>query len=145
MTTTQSTRGLGVTTADHPNAARMRGGFDAFARGDLAAVEALSVPGASWTIAGTGPLAGTHRGWTEVSTMFGRLFELTGGTFTMELVSVLADDVHAVAVYDGTSTVAGRTETHRMLMLDELTPEGLTRTTRLFALDQDAADRHMGR
>ncbi len=141
MTTT--TPDLAVSTTDHPNAARMRAAFEAFGRGDLETVRQTFTDDATWTNAGSGPLAGTYRGWPEVSAMFGRLMELTGGTYRFELRSALADDRHAVAVYDATSTVAGSTMTSRWVLVDELAPDGRTTSTRTFCYDQEAADRHL--
>lgn len=129
--------------AEHPNVARLRAAFDAFARGDLDAVRDSATPDATWTNGGSGPLAGTYRGWDEVSGMFGRLLELTGGTFRMEVLSLLADDARALAVYDATSTVAGRTETHRFVLIDDMGPDGRATATTLLAFEQGAADRHV--
>jgi ketosteroid isomerase-like protein len=142
-TSTPSIPAQTVAGTEHPNVERVRAAFDAFARGDLDAVRDSATPDATWTNAGAGPLAGTFRGWPEVSGMFGRLFELTGGTFSMEVRSLLADDARAVAVYDGTSTVAGRTATHRFVLVDEMGPDGRATATTLLAYDQEAADRHM--
>ena len=144
MSTTQSTQGLSITTTDHPNATRMREAFAAFARGDLDAVRDSMAPDVVWTTAGSSRLAGTYRGWDEVLGMFGRYVEITGGTATIDLVSVVADDRHAVAIYDQTSTVDGRTETHRQVMVDEVTGEAKPSAVRLMAYDQAAADRHFG-
>jgi hypothetical protein len=49
-----------------------------------------------------------------------------------------------VAVYDSTSTVAGRTETYRWVLVDDVDPDGRTTATRVFGYDQEAADRHLG-
>jgi ketosteroid isomerase-like protein len=142
-TSTPSIPAQTVPVSEHPNVARVRAAFDAFARGDLDTVRDSATEDATWTNAGTGPLAGTFRGWSEISGMFGRLFEITGGTYTMEVRSVLADDARAVAVYDGTSTVAGRTATHRFVLIDEMGPDGRATATTLLAYDQEAADRHI--
>ena len=143
MTSTHATDDLSITTTEHPNAARMRKAFADFATGDLEAVRAIFTEDATWTSAGSSPLSGTYRGWDEISTMFGRLMELTGFSVTMQLISVLADDAHAVAVYDSTSTVGGRTETQRLVLVDEMTPDGKVKTCHLTAFDQAAADAHM--
>ena len=143
MTSTHATDDLSITTTEHPNAARMRKGFADFSAGDLDAVRGVFTEDATWTTAGSSPLSGTYRGWDEISAMFGTLMELTGFSFTMELISVLADDAHAVAVYDTTSTVGGRTETQRSVLVDEMTRDGRVRACHLMAYDQAAADAHM--
>lgn len=143
MGTTQITPDLSITRTEHPNATRLREGFAAFGRGDLEHVRAQMTADATWTNGGSSVLAGTFVGWDAIAEMFGRLFEATGGTFSMDLLSCLADDARAVAVYDATSTVAGQTRTLRFCFVQELNPEGLARATTTLAYDQAAADAHM--
>lgn len=143
MSTTQSTSDLSITTTEHPNAARLREGFAAFGRGDLEHVRREMAADATWTNAGTSVLSGTHAGWDAISQMFGRLFEATEGTFSMDLLSCLADDARAVAVYDATSTVAGQTRTMRFCFVQEVDPQGLVTATNIMAYDQAAADAHL--
>lgn len=140
MTSTRSTDGLSVTTTDHPNATRLREGFEAFGRGDLDGVRREMATDAVWVNGGRSPLAGTYRGWDAISQMFGRLFELTGGTWRHALVSVLADDQHAVAIYDATATVNGVEGVHRFVLVEEMTPDGKVQTARTLAYDQEEAD-----
>ena len=143
MPTTRTGPEISITTTDHPNALVVREAFAAFGRGDLDIVRGSLAEGASWANAGSGPLAGTYRGWDDIAAMFMRLFDLTGGSVGMTLVSVLADDEHAVALYDATSTVAGRTATHRFALIQEMTPDGRARSTQNLAYDQAAADAHL--
>lgn len=143
MATTKIKPDLSITRTEHPNAARLREGFAAFGRGDLEHVRKEMTDDATWTNAGSSPLAGTCSGWAAISEMFGRLFELTGGTFSMNLLSCLADDRRAVAIYDATSTVAGQTRTMRFCFVQELNAEGLATATNTLAYDQAAADAHL--
>ena len=140
MPTTRTSGDLSVTTAEHPNALRMRESFAAFARGDLETVRQNMTADVVWTNAGTSPLAGTHRGWDEVLAMFVRLTEITEGTFGIDLVSVLADDLHSVAIYDSTATIQGVTGTDRTVLVDELDANGKVRAVHLMAYDQATAD-----
>jgi ketosteroid isomerase-like protein len=142
-TTTKSD--LSVTTTEHPNVGRTRAAFDAFARGDLDAVRASLTDDCTWTNNGTSPIAGTFRGWEAISTMFGKLFEVTGGTFSMNVISCLADDKHAVTIYDATSTINGTKGTERFCLIDEMTPDGKAKATRTLAYDQASADSHFNR
>lgn len=143
MATTQITPDLSITRTEHPNAARLREGFAAFGRGDLEHVRKEMTADATWTNAGTSVLSGTYAGWDAISEMFGKLFEATGGTFSMDLLSCLADDARAVAIYDATSTVAGETRTMRFCFVQELNSEGLATATTTLAYDQAAADAHL--
>ncbi|MCY7365623.1 MAG: nuclear transport factor 2 family protein [Frankiaceae bacterium] len=141
MTTTHPD--VSTTASEHPNVGRMRAAFAAFAAGDLDAVRASMTPDATWINGGSNPLAGTHRGWEEISAMFGKLMELTEFTYTMNVLDMMATDQHAVAVYDATSTIQGRTATTRWTLVDEVTPDGLVSATYLLAYDQEAADAQM--
>jgi ketosteroid isomerase-like protein len=140
---TTVTPDLSISTPEHPNVTRTRAAFAAFARGDLDAVREHFATDATWTNGGSSVLAGTFRGWDEIVGMFGALFEATGGTYRNDLVSVVADDTTAVAVYDATSTIGGQEATERFVLIDELTPDGRVRATRNLAYDQGAADAHL--
>jgi ketosteroid isomerase-like protein len=84
---------------EHPNATRQREVNEAFKRGDLDAVRNYWADDLVWHQAGTGPLAGTYRGWDEFMTFLQRFYEMSGGTFNDEIIDVLADDRHAVTVF----------------------------------------------
>ena len=143
MSTTQITPDLAVVRTEHPNATALREGFAAFGRGDLEHVRGRLTEDCVWTIPGSSPLTGTYRGWDQIAGMFGTLFEATGGTFSMDVLSCLADDARAVAIYDSTSTVAGQTRTMRFVMIEELTPDGRAKDVVTLAYDQEAADAHL--
>lgn len=145
MSTTRIDSGLSVVRTEHPNAARMRASFDAFSRGDLAAVLAEMTPDCRWHNAGNGPLAGAHQGHEAIAQMFGQLFVLTDGTFTTTPVSILADDARAVGVYDSTATVAGETATLRWVLVDELDAAGQVVAAHNVCYDQAAADALLAR
>src|SRR5260370_19488568 len=71
----------------------------AFARGDLAALRPqFFAENIRWHIPGRGPLAGDYEGVTQVIELFGRIFELSGGTARIELHDVLANDNHTVSL-----------------------------------------------
>lgn len=143
MATTQITPDLSIVKTEHPSAARLREGFAAFGRGDLDHVRRELTDDATWTNAGSSVLAGTYVGWDAIEGMFVKLFEATNGTHSMDLLSCLADDARAVAIYDATSTVAGQTRTMRFCLVQELNAEGLVTATTTLAYDQAAADAHM--
>jgi ketosteroid isomerase-like protein len=79
------------------NAARLEAGYEAFARGDLVAVEEMFATDAVWHVQRLGQLGGDHRGWPAILTFFGRSMELTEGTFRIEIREVLANDEGAAA------------------------------------------------
>lgn len=143
MSTTTTTPDLSVSTTEHPNVARIREAFAAFGRGDLDAVRASLTEDCTWTNAGSGPISGEFTGWESISDMFAALFEATDGTYAMQVVSMLADDQHAIAIYDATWTVSGVTATYRFVLVDELAGDGRTTATHTLAYDQAGADRHL--
>ena len=105
--------------AEHPNAQTMRGAFAAFEAADLDTVRASMTDDCVWINNGEGPTAGTFHGWDQIVAMFGELVTMTGGTQSNTLVKVFADDDYAVAIYDTTATMNGRTETHRWVMVSK--------------------------
>ncbi len=83
--------------AEHPNVARIRDGYAAFAKGDFAVLNDLFAEDLLWHEPGQNQLAGEYRGREAVFGFFGKLMELTEGSFRIELGTVFADDEHGVA------------------------------------------------
>jgi len=81
------------------NAAVVRALFDAFARKDGFALRDLFAEDATWTVPGSGIMAGTAAGRDEIIRFLGRLPRETGGTYGSELIDVLASAERAAAVY----------------------------------------------
>ena len=84
----------------HPNGVLISEGFEAFAKGDMDTVGRLLDDDISWHTAGTGVLSGDFRGKDAVVAYFGKLMELTEGTFHQEIHAILADDDHVVVLTD---------------------------------------------
>ena len=89
--------------SDHPNIARLREGYTAFGKGDLAALDDLFAEDIRWHLPGRNQLSGTYTGRPAVYEMFGRLTALTEGSFRIEVRTVLADDDHALALVDASA------------------------------------------
>ncbi len=86
--------------AAHPNVDLIRRGFDAFNAADMAALSALLSENAVQHMAGHNAVfSGDHVGRDNVFAMYGRLGEVSGGTFRAELDNVWANDDTAVATY----------------------------------------------
>jgi uncharacterized protein len=93
----------------HPNEDQVREGFAAFGRGDMDALRnQYWTEDIRWHNPGRGPLAGDYEGPEQVIQSFARLFELTGGTVSLELHDVLANDEHAVALFTLRGERAGK-------------------------------------
>jgi uncharacterized protein len=84
----------------HPNEVLVRDGFAAFGRGDMDALRnQYFAEDIRWHVGGRGALAGDYEGTAQVLGLFGRLFELSGGTYSAELHDVLANDEQAVQLF----------------------------------------------
>ena len=95
--------------ADHPNVERMRKGYDAFGRGDLDYLRGeMFAEDVVFHVTGDNPLAGEYKGVDEVFGFFGRLMQESGGTFSLEIHDVLANDEHGVGLVRVTAEREGR-------------------------------------
>jgi uncharacterized protein len=82
----------------HPNEELLRKGYDAFGKGDMDTIRELFADDIVWHSQGRNPLAGDQRGVDAVLQTFGKAFELTGGTFRLEIHDIVANDEHAVVL-----------------------------------------------
>lgn len=95
--------------AEHENAQRIRDLFAAFQLADLAVIEDLIAEDCVWRFPGQrGQLAGAHAGRDAILRFLLRVPELTGGTFRLDLIDVLANERHAVALFQGRGTRNGK-------------------------------------
>ncbi|MDT9688857.1 nuclear transport factor 2 family protein [Streptomyces sp. P9(2023)] len=83
---------------DHPHIAVFHRTFAAFSAGDMDALAEVFHPDVVWHVGGRNLLAGDHQGREDTFALFGREFQLTGGTYRPQLHDVLANDDHAVAL-----------------------------------------------
>jgi ketosteroid isomerase-like protein len=93
----------------HPNEDLIRKGYTAFLSGDMATLDELFADDIVWHAPGRNQLSGTQRGKQEVFETFKKVFDLTGGTFKLEIHDILADDDHAVVLAKATGQREGRT------------------------------------
>jgi len=124
---------------EHPNAGIVREGFDRFGRGDVAGLLDLFADDAVWHVPGASAMAGDYRGRDEIVAFLRRTAELTGGTYRVELLWVVADDEHTVAVYRARGERDGRALDIEQALLIELR-DGLWADIRAQPLDQPAFD-----
>ena len=83
---------------DHPNVQRLREGYEAFSAGNFAVLEDLWAHDIRWHTPGHGQLSGLYEGPAAIFGLFGRVMELTDGTFRVQPLALLADDTYGVAV-----------------------------------------------
>jgi ketosteroid isomerase-like protein len=87
----------------HPNEELIRGGYEAFAKGDIPDVLSRFAEDIVWHVPGRSPVGGDYRGHDGVMSFFGKLMEMSGGTFALEVHDLLATDDHAVALIRATA------------------------------------------
>ena len=126
--------------AEHPNAVRIRDGYAAFATGDFAVLDDLLADDLVWHHGGRSLLTGDYRGRDAVYEYFGKLIEITDGTFHMDLEAAFANDELGVALVTASSSANGRSltvrEAHIMRMRDGKVAEFWYTTTDQYAFDE---------
>jgi ketosteroid isomerase-like protein len=126
--------------AEHPNVARIRDGYAAFAKGDFAVLNDLFAEDLLWHDAGRNQLSGEYRGREAVYGLFGKLMEVTEGSFHIDLHAVLADDEHGVALVVIAASRGGRSievnEAHVFHMRDGRVVEFWNASTDMYAADE---------
>lgn len=95
--------------ATHPDTELVRRGYDAFTRGDMAALGSLMTGDCTHHAPGTHALAGHFKGRDTVLEMYRRMHEETGGTIRVELDTVMADGRgHCISVHRFSAARQGR-------------------------------------
>ena len=126
--------------AEHPNVARLKDGYAAFAKGDLAALNDLFAEDLLWHTGGRSQVAGDYRGREAVYGLVGKLMEITEGSFRLDLHAVFADDEHGVALLATTASRGGQSitvnEVHVFHLRDGKVVEFWDATTDQYALDE---------
>lgn len=84
--------------AEHPNVAIMRKAYAAFANGDVVTLSELIADNAVWHVSGHHTFSGDYKGRDQILAFFGTLAEDTGGTLSLEVHDILADNEHAVTL-----------------------------------------------
>jgi uncharacterized protein len=89
---------------EHPNVARVRNAYDAFAKGDLEAALADLADDCVFHFGGDGPNSGDHKGKNAITAALVANFELTAGTQALDIKGIFADDRHAAVVVHETAS-----------------------------------------
>jgi ketosteroid isomerase-like protein len=110
----------------HPNEELVRRGYEAFLSGDMATLGDLFTDDIAWHAPGRNQLSGDYRGKEEVFATFAKVFELTGGTFKLEIHDVLANDTHAVVLARATGEREGRTLDDKSVQVFHITDGKVT-------------------
>ncbi|MEU1912702.1 nuclear transport factor 2 family protein [Streptomyces massasporeus] len=96
--------------AEHPHAALVRKGFEAFSRGDMDTLRGLIAGDATHHVPGDHPLSGDFKGLDSIIEMYERLGAETNGTMRAELIGIAVDGRgHAVGMTRFTAKRNGMT------------------------------------
>lgn len=88
---------------DHSNLATFRSIYSAFTTGDMDSLATFFDDDVVWHTPGQHPLAGTHEGRAATFASFAQEFERSGGTYSVDVREVLANDEHVVALLHATA------------------------------------------
>jgi uncharacterized protein len=94
--------------AEQPNVELVRRGYEAFGKGDMQTVDELFADDIVWHNGVTGPFAGDLESKKEVFEFFGKLAEMSNGTFAIEIHDVVGGDEHVVVLNTAHATRNGR-------------------------------------
>ena len=92
----------------HPNEELARRGYEAFSSGDLDALNEMFSEDVRWHTPGRSQIAGDLQGRDAVYGQFAKIAELSGGTFSLSIHDVLANDEHAVVLVTATASREGK-------------------------------------
>lgn len=103
----------------NPNEDLVRDLYAAFSAGDADGMRRVFDPNVRWHQPGRSVLAGDHVGVDAVFAFFGKVAEVSAGTFAVELHDVVAGPEHTVALHTGRGQAHGvNLEDHNVLVID---------------------------
>ncbi|MEU9053296.1 nuclear transport factor 2 family protein [Streptomyces sp. NPDC048384] len=96
--------------AEHPHAALVRKGYEAFQRGDMDTLRGMMTGDCTHHVPGSHPLSGDFKGIDSIlDGYYGRLYSETGGSFEVELRDIFVDGRgHAMSVHRFTAARGDR-------------------------------------
>ena len=123
-----------------------RKAYKAFAGGDVTTLLELIAPDCIWHVGGRSQIAGDYVGHDQIMGYFGKLAELTGGTFSVTLddVGELAGTGMVVSLVTTKGTRNGETIEGRLIELGRSNDKGQLAECWWFSEDQYAGDEFFG-
>jgi ketosteroid isomerase-like protein len=111
---TRYARASGISEPNDPAMMLVRRGYQAFNAHDMDTLRTILAADVVQHVPGNGPLAGTYKGADSVLGYYGKLAELTDGTFRADLIDVHGDALgHVTAVHQISATRNGTTRVSR--------------------------------
>ena len=120
----------------HPLEAAVRNAYEEFGRGNVDGYLGPCTEDFVFSIPGKGGIAGKYVGKPGLWDLAGKAMSISGGTFTEEVLDVLANDNHAVVLTKHRFTRAGEPKEYRTTHLYEVV-EG--KLARCYELPHDAS------
>ena len=87
----------------------IRRGYKAFGEGDMEHLRSIYTPDVVQSQPGSNPTSGEHKGVDNVLGLYAQLFELSGGTFSVDLKSVATQGDKVIAVHHAKGERDGKT------------------------------------
>lgn len=87
----------------------IRRGYKAFGEGDMETLGSLYTPDVVQRQGGNNQTAGEYKGVDNVMGLYGKFFELSGGTFAVDLKSLKTEGDKVVTVHHATGEREGKT------------------------------------
>jgi len=94
--------------------------YDAFAKGDVDTVMGLYTDDIKFHVSGRSLVSGDYSGKGEVLGFFGKLMELSGGTFHLEVLDILANNEHGITLTMERGQRGGKTLENRAVHVWEI-------------------------
>ncbi|WP_035844325.1 nuclear transport factor 2 family protein [Kitasatospora azatica] len=95
--------------AEHPHAALIRKGYEAFSAGDMQTLRDMMTTDCTQHVPGSHQLSGDFKGVDAVLGYYGRLAAETGGTFRVDMQHLFVDGRgHVMSVHRFTAERAGK-------------------------------------
>jgi ketosteroid isomerase-like protein len=95
--------------AEHPDVTLVRRGYEAFNNSDVATLSELIAEDATQHMVGDNLVSGDFKGREAILGLYGRIAELTGGTYRVEILQTFTDGHGTVVVvHRQTGTREGR-------------------------------------
>lgn len=120
-------RAPGIADRDDTAMTLVRGGYDAFNSGDVDGLRAIFAKDVIQHVPGHSVLAGTYKGADAVLGYYGKLAEMTDGTFRADLIDVHGDGFgHVMAMHQISATRNGVTRLSRGSILFTMIGDKIT-------------------
>ena len=133
-----------ATTAQHANVQVARRGYEAFGKGDMATVNELMADDVVWHVGGNSSLSGDYKGKDAVFGFFGKLMELSEGTFKLDVHDILANDEHSVILVELTAKKGGKKLDSKAVHVTHTDSQGRIKEFWSFDENQPATDEFFG-